>query len=81
MRRSRGTGGTSGKQETEPVWHAGPLGSTVTTRASRSQSSAMWTTRWVLPLVAPLCQSSWRLRLQNQVWPVSRVLASDSSFM
>ena len=55
------------------MWQAGPRGSTVTTSASLSQSVAMCTTRCVLPLVAPLCHSSLRLRLQNQVSPVSRV--------
>src|SRR4051794_1198828 len=34
-----------------------------------------------LPLVAPLCPSSWRERLQKWTSPVSRVSASDSAFM
>ena len=35
----------------------------------------------MFPLVAPLFQSSWRLRLQNQVVPVSSVRRRDSSFI
>src|ERR1041384_8429190 len=35
----------------------------------------------MLPLVAPLFQNSWRLRLQNQVVPVSSVRCNDSWFM
>ena len=35
----------------------------------------------MFPLVAPLFQSSWRLRLQNQVVPVFMVSASDSAFI
>ena len=38
-------------------------------------------TYWRSPEVSPLHQYSWRLRLQNQVRPVSRVLRSDSSFI
>src|SRR5204863_4432344 len=73
--------GTPPKHERAPVWQAGPLGMTLTTSASLSQSSAMLTTRWVLPEVAPLCHSSFRERDQSHVWPVSRVRRSDSSFM
>ena len=36
---------------------------------------------WVLPDVAPLCQSSWRERLKKCISPVSRVRRSDSAFM
>ena len=41
-------------------------------RRSRSGSPAP---PWVLPEVAPLCQSSWRVRLKKWVSPVSRVSA------
>ena len=38
-------------------------------------------TRCIFPLVAPLFQSSWRLRLQNHVVFVSWVRRSDSAFI
>ena len=46
-----------------------------------SQSTSTRRTCCMLPLVAPLFQSSWRLRLQNQVVPVFRVRASDSALI
>ena len=64
-----------------PVWHAGPGESTSTSSVSASQSTSTRRTCCMLPLVAPLFQSSWRLRLQNQVVPVFRVRASDSSLI
>ena len=47
----------------------------------RRSRGATARTAWVLPLVAPLCHSSWRERLQNQVSPRSRVRSSDSRFI
>ena len=41
----------------------------------------MDTTCWTLPLVSPLRQISWRLRLQNTVRPSAMVSASVSAFM
>ncbi len=70
------------KQLHAPVWQAPvPSWATRTRRASRSQSARTSTTRWRLPEVAPLGQSSWRERLQNQVVPVARVFWRASRFM
>ena len=46
------------KHESEPVWHAGPVGRTRSSSASPSQSSRSSSTAIVLPDVAPLCQYS-----------------------
>src|SRR5690606_8689794 len=56
------------KHVAAPVWHApAPCWSTRTRSTSPSQSAVTSTTVWVLPLVAPLCQRSPRLRDQNTV--------------
>ncbi len=70
---------SSRKQLTAPVWQAGPAGSTVMSTVSWSQSRRRETTRWTLPLVPPLCQSSRRLRLQNVDSPEASVARSASS--
>ena len=69
------------KQVRSPVWQAGPAGSTCASRASASQSQRSPRTRWMLPDVAPLCQSSCRERLQNHISPLSRVRRSASRSM
>ena len=58
-----------------------PGESTRASSVSPSQSAAIDTSLCMLPLVAPLFQSSWRLRLQNQVVPVSSVRRNDSAFI
>ena len=51
-------GDVSPKQLREPVWHAGPSGSTTSSSVSRSQSARASTTRSVWPEVSPLRQSA-----------------------
>ena len=69
------------KELSAPVWQAGPLLMTSTTKASLSQSAVMETTRCTLPLVSPLRQISWRLRDQNTVRPSAIVKARVSAFI
>ena len=58
---------------------AGPAGSTRARMASPSQSRRSALTACVLPEVAPLCHSSFRLRLHRCSSPVSRVRVTDSA--
>ena len=45
------------KQDSDPVWHAGPRGMTRANSASPLQSAASDTTFCVFPLAAPSCQT------------------------
>jgi len=69
------------KQLFSPVWHAGPVWSTLMSNVSRSQSYRMSFTFWTWPDVSPFCQNFCRERLQNQVNPVSTVFFTDAAFM
>ena len=51
------------KQLSLPVWQAGPAFLTCATSASPSQSAVRETSVCTLPLVSPLRQRHWRLRL------------------
>src|SRR5207247_1334900 len=68
------------KQDSAPVWHAGPEGRTFSKTASRSQSSRTSTTSIALPDVAPFSHSP-RVREWNQARPDSCVLVHASSSM
>ena len=71
---ARSAGEPSGsKQLRVPRWHVGPTGSTVTSSASRSQSSAMSTRRSTLPLVSPFRHSVLRDREWKWTSPVATV--------
>jgi hypothetical protein len=67
------------KQDTEPVWHAGPFGRTRRSSASPSQSSRNSSTASVFPEVSPLRQSRLRERLKKCASPESRVSCSASA--
>jgi hypothetical protein len=67
------------KQVRSPVWQAAPTWSTLTSRASPSQSSATDFTHCWCPDVSPFTQYSWRLRDQYVHRPVVRVRCSASS--
>src|SRR5207253_1884068 len=70
---------SSVKQVWVPVWQAAPICSTVTSRASPSQSSATLFTYWWWPEVAPFTQYSPRLRDQYVARPLVSVRCSASS--
>src|SRR5690606_18598638 len=76
-----GSSGSTSKHACAPVWHAGPCCSTVTRIASASQSNAAAFTSWMLPLVSPLHQYSWRLRLQHLTRPSVSLRRSASRSM
>ena len=84
-RRSPGSSRSAGRavagrsSDRVPRWQVGPTGSTVTSRASPSQSSARSTSRRTLPLVSPLRQSRSREREWKWTSPVSSVAASASA--
>ena len=61
---------SASKHERVPRWQVGPTGSTVTSRASPSQSTARPTSRRTLPLVSPLRHSRSREREWKWTSPV-----------
>src|SRR4051794_20172800 len=70
---------SASKHVRSPVWQAAPSWSTRTSTVSPSQSRATDLTHCWWPLVSPLTQYSWRLRLQYVQRPVVRVRCSASS--
>ena len=77
---ARSAGEPSGsKQLRVPRWHVGPTGSTATSSASRSQSSAMSTRRSTLPLDSPFRHRLLRDREWKWTSYVASVALSASS--